>query len=98
MRYNAFQRGISASNPIANLFVIVVGALAIGASIIVGFFAFIIVGSIVLVMASAISLRVWWLRRNMSGRQPSASKTDDKKSGDVLEGEYEVVADRREGE
>ena len=98
MKYSSANRGFPAGNPIANIFVIIVGALAISASIIVGFFAFVIIGSIVLIMAAIIGLRVWWFKRQLRGRtRPGANKSSTKTSG-VIEGEYQVVADDREDE
>ncbi len=92
------NRGIPAGNPFANILVVIVGALAIGASIVLGFFAFVVLGSIVLVLAAIIGLRVWWFKRKL-GSQVNAGKGHDGKSpGGVIEGEYRVVADDREGE
>ncbi len=85
------QRGIPVGNPIANALVIIVGALAIGASIVLGFFAFLVLGSIVLVLGAIISLRVWWFNRRLrSSMQGAAGKNPRPESG-VIEGEYTVV-------
>ena len=72
MKYSSVNRGFPAGNPIANIFVIIVGALVIGASIVLGFFAFMIIGSIVLIMASIIGLRVWWFKRKFR-KSPSVA-------------------------
>ena len=93
MKFSSVNRGFPAGNPIANIFVIIVGALAIGASIVLGFFAFVIVGSIVLIMASIIGLRVWWFNRKMRGQMPPGGKSKSAAHGGVIEGEYQVVAD-----
>ena len=77
---------------------IIVGALAISASIVLGFFAFVIVGSIVLIMASVIGLRVWWFKRKMRGQVPPGGESRRTPTGGVIEGEYRVVADDREDE
>ncbi len=98
LKYTSINNGLPAGNPIANVFVIIVGALAIGASIILGFFAFVIVGSIVLVMASIIGLRVWWFKRKLRSQVNAVKGQDGKSPGGVIEGEYRVVADDREGE
>ena len=98
MKYTSLNRGFPAGNPIANIFVIIVGALAIGASIVLGFFAFVIVGSIVLIMASIIGLRVWWFNRKMRGQMPPGGKSTGASHGGVIEGEYQVVADDGEDE
>ena len=102
MKYSSINNGLPAGNPIANVFVIIVGALAIGASIILGFFAFVIVGSIVLIMASIIGLRVWWfkrqLRRNGSPTDTGPNQSATASKGGVIEGGYKVVADDRDDE
>ena len=77
---------------------IVVGALAISASIVLGFFAFVIVGSIVLIMASIIGLRVWWFKRKMRGQAPPGNARTSAAEGGVIEGEFRVVADDRKDE
>lgn len=83
---------IKNGNPIANVFVVIVGALAIGASIVLGFFAFLALSGVVLVTATVIGVRVWWISRkfrrdstvrNNASRQANASG--------VIEGEYRVV-------
>jgi hypothetical protein len=98
LKFSSVNRGFPAGNPIANIFVIVVGALAISASIVLGFFAFVIVGSIVLIMASIIGLRVWWFKRKMRGQAPPGSAPTSAAEGGVIEGEFRVVADDRKDE
>ena len=91
MKYSSVNRGLPAGNPIANVFVIVVGALAIGVSIVLGFFAFIVLGSIVAVLAAIVGLRLWWLNRKLRGQRP----TENAGAGGVIEGEYRVVDEDR---
>mgnify|MGYP001815608591 CR=1 FL=1 len=91
MKYSSLTRAIPAGNPIANALVVIVGTLAIGASIVLGFFAFIVLASIVLVLGAIIGLRVWWLNRKLAraGRSPQSTyRTTETK---VIEGEYHVV-------
>ena len=52
MRYSSVNRGIPGGNPIANALVVIVGVLAIAASLVLGFFAFVVLGSIVLVLGA----------------------------------------------
>lgn len=93
MKYSSLQGGLPSGNPIANIFVIIVGALAIAASVVLGFFAFVIVGSIVLIMAAIIGLRVWWFKRKMRA-QPGSNRTADRKQPvGIIEGEFHVVAE-----
>ena len=91
MKYSS--RNLSANNPLANLLVIVVGTMVIAASIVLGFFAFVVVASIVLVLAAVIRIRLWWQNRGRQGN-PAPNKS----SGGVIEGEFSVVADDRDGE
>ncbi len=98
LRQSSFKGGIPAGNPIANVFVIIVGALVIGASIVLGFFAFLVLSAVVLVSAAVVGLRVWWLKRKMGSE--SAATSDGaavRRRVDVIEGEYrEVGKDRDE--
>jgi predicted lipid-binding transport protein (Tim44 family) len=91
MKYTSINRGIPAGNPIANALVIVVGALVIGASIVLGFFAFIALASIVLVLGAIIGLRVWWLNRKLARAAKSSTTTRQSEPSKVIEGEYHVV-------
>ncbi len=91
--------GFPAGNPIANIFVVIVGALAIGGFVVLGFFALMIVGSIVAVMAAVIGIRVWWFKRKLRGQMQSGQSSDPgtgATAGGVIEGEYKVVAEDRE--
>ena len=85
------QRGIPAGNPIANALVVVVGALAIGASIVLGFVAFVVLGSIVLVLGAIIGLRVWWFNRKLRRDKQAATEQASSNVSHVIEGEYHVV-------
>lgn len=88
------QRQFPAGNPIANALVVIVGALAIGASFVLGLVAFVALGSIVLVMAAIIGIRVWWMTRRMKrqyGTDPQ-SRPPGSARVDVIEGEYRVVS------
>jgi hypothetical protein len=91
---------VSAGNPLANALMLVVGALAVGAAIVLGFFAFIVLSGIVLVLAAIVGIRLWWFSRklNREAQRPSAgpSGSGDERasSGRVIEGEYTVVSTR----
>lgn len=98
MKPSSFNSGIPATNPIANFFVIIVGVLAIAASVVLGFFAFVIVGSIVLIMASIIAIRVWWFKRKLRSQPGAAKGPGSNSSGGVIEGEYQIIDEDREGE
>jgi len=89
------QRGLPAGNPIANALVVIVGALAIGASIVLGFFAFVVLGSILLVLGAIIGLRVWWFNRRLNREMQRAAKPGNTNASGVIEGEYTVVRVRQ---
>ena len=98
MRYSSLERGFPAGSPLANALVIVVGALAIAASIVVGFFAFVILGSLLLIVAAVVSIRLWWFRRKLAkdpafqaARRARATGTQQ-----TIEGEYHVVIEERQ--
>ena len=91
MKYISFNRGIPAGNPIANILVVIVGSLVIAASVVLGFFAFLVLASIVLVLGSIIGLRVWWLNRKLSRAARSPATPRPSMQTKVIEGEYHVV-------
>ena len=87
------KNSFPAGNPIANILVIIAGALVIGASIVLGFFAFIALSGIVLVAAAVIGVRVWWLKRRIPQASTAESSSPKQRSpGGVIEGEYKVVS------
>ena len=82
------NRGFPAGNPIANALVIIAGTLMIAASLVIGFFAFVVLGSAFLILAAVVGIRLWWLRRKMarSGRSGAGPA-----SASMIEGEYTVI-------
>ncbi len=98
MKQSSMYRGIPAGNPLANILVIVVGTLVIAASIVVGFFAFLIVAAIVLVLGAVIGLRVWWFNRKLARQSASTRRPETTNGSGVIEGEYRVVADDKDRE
>lgn len=100
MRYTYIKREFPAGNPIANALVIIAGALVIGAAIVLGFFAFVALSAIVLVSAAVIGIRVWWLNRKLgkgAGQTAGSHGGHPSDSPEVIEGEYRVVRDDRDG-
>ena len=91
MKYSFSERGIPAGNPIANALVVLVGAIVIAASIVLGFVAFVVLGSIVLVLGAIVGLRVWWFNRNLRRGVQGQAKQKAAAPGGVIEGEYHVV-------
>src|SRR5210317_958928 len=93
MKFSSINRGIPAGNPIAIALVVIVGTLAIGAFIVLGFFAFVVLGSIVLVLGAIIALRVWWFNRRLAKQTGNKPSTEPSPPSGVIEGEYHVVKD-----
>lgn len=94
MKNTMYTRGFSAGNPIANVLVAIVGALAIAASIVLGFVAFVVLGTVILVLAAIVGIRVWWFKRQLARRGSAsgpAGPSDSGAQGGVIEGEYHVV-------
>jgi hypothetical protein len=98
VRYSSISRGFSAGNPIASALVIIIGSLVIAASVVVGFVAFVILGSLLLVLAALVSIRLWWFRRKMASDPAFQAPPNGRTSGaqDTIEGEYRVVVEERE--
>ncbi len=93
-----YRRGFPAGNPIANALVIIVGALAIAASIVVGFFAFVILASLLIVFSAIVGIRLWWFRRKMrkAWEESGENGQGGPKVTRVIEGEYHVVVEERD--
>ena len=96
MKNSTLNRGLPAGNPIANLFVIVVGALVIGVSVVLGFVAFVVLGSILVVLAGVVGLRLWWFNRKLRSQAPGNQRRHDAGSSGVIEGEFQVLDDKRD--
>jgi membrane protein implicated in regulation of membrane protease activity len=90
---------LPAGNPLANALTLVVGALAVGAAIVLGFFAFVILAGIVVMLASIVGIRLWWLNRQLRrnhSTQEEARRNEDGTTR-VIEGEYRVVSTQKDG-
>ena len=100
MKYSSVNRHFPAGNPIANVFVIIAGVLIIGISVVVGFFAFVVLAAIIGVLATIVSIRGWWFARKLGaanaggGARPGAQGRPE--SGRVIEGEFHEVGVRRD--
>lgn len=94
VRYSMHNRGLPASSPLANVLVVVAGALLVAASVVLGFLAFVVLASIILVIAAVVGVRVWWLSRKLDKQvRQEPSPAGDR---EVIEGEYHVVIEDRE--
>ena len=81
------KHGLPSGNPLANALVVVVGAIVIGVSIVLGFFAFLALSAVSLVAASVIGIRAWWAGRQM----PKNAGPNGTPRGEDIEGEFHVV-------
>jgi membrane protein implicated in regulation of membrane protease activity len=82
---------IPAGNPVANGLVIVAGLAAIVAAIIIGFFAFIVLGSAFLVLAAVVGIRLWWHRFKLRRSGEISPQQTHSGGASMIEGEYKVV-------
>lgn len=98
MKYSTAKPGFPAGNPIANIFVIIIGALAIGVSVVLGFVAFVVLGSVFAVLAAVIGLRIWWFNRKLKGQARHSQSDSRSAPGGVIEGEFHVIEDDRDRE
>ena len=87
------QRQFPAGNPLANVLVIVVGAIVIGVSFVLGVVAFVALLAAAIVMAAIIGVRVWWLNRKLgTGQKGRVNQKRGSASGsEIIEGEFRVV-------
>jgi len=81
------KNGAAGGNPLANVLVVIVGAIIITVSLVLGFFAFLALSAVVLVAAAVIGIRGWWTKRNMPKNAEPATSAD----GEFIEGEFHVV-------
>ena len=80
------------NNPLANIFVVIVGAIIIGVSIVLGFFAFLALSAVILVAAAVIGVRSWWARRQLPKNEEYVDiNIHTHESSEVIEGEFHVV-------
>lgn len=86
------HRGFPAGNPIANALVVIVGVLVIAASLVLGFFAFVVLAALALVFAAVIGIRVWWFNRKLAkAARADRRSSESTEATHVIEGEFHVV-------
>lgn len=88
--------GVPAGNPLVNALMVVVGIVAMGAMLVLGIVAFLVVASILVVLAGIVGLRLWWIGRKL--RKASGSGADPFRAERVIEGEYRQVPTGRDRE
>ncbi len=65
---------------------------------VLGFVAFVVLGSIVAVLAAVIGLRLWWFNRKLRGQAQRGPTNNEPAPGGVIEGEFHVIDDGRDSE
>lgn len=80
---------VPTGNPLVNALMVVVGIVAMGAMVVLGIVAFLVVASILVVLAGIVGLRLWWIGRKL--RKASGSATDPFRAERIIEGEYRRV-------
>lgn len=96
IRYGALPAG----NPLTNALMVIVGVLAVSAIIVLGIVAFLVVASIILVLAVIVAIRVWWHNRKLRKEFDAGGRSGPGDGGDIqiIEGEYHTVSTRSERE
>ncbi len=94
MNRQSTNRHVSAGNPIANVLVVIVGMLTIGAFVVLGVVAAVAISGIVLVLAAILGVRMWWLGRKLprQHRTTSSQRRSDPADPTVIEGEFQDVS------
>ena len=85
------KHGMPTGNPLASLLVVVGGIVAIATLIVLGFFAFVVLSAIILVAATIVGIRSWWLGRGSSPARRRQTRPGEQPARHVIEGEYRVV-------
>lgn len=91
MKTHSAQRLFGPGNPLANLFVVIAGAVMITVSVVLGFFAFLVIATIIVLLGALIAVRTWWLGRRVRGAKGGGDAARAAQDGTVIEGEYRVV-------
>ena len=94
MNRHSKNKRFPASNPLANLLVIVVGALTIAVSVVVGVVAFFALMGVVICLALILGVRAWWINRKIQAGRPKNTSQQGQATHEsqTIEGEYRVVA------
>ena len=97
MSTNFNNRQLPGNSPFANVLVVVLGAIAIAISFVIGFVAFVALAAAVLVIGAVIWIRIAWMSlqvRKQGGKQTHAGSSQN--SGhSVIDGEYHVSPARK---
>ena len=97
MNANSGNRQLPGNSPLANVLVVVVGAIAIAVSFVIGVVAFVALAAAVLILGAIIGIRIWWLgvkSRNHAGGRPTSGQAAKPQPNNnaVIEGEFHEVS------
>jgi hypothetical protein len=98
---NFSNRQLPGNSPFANVLVVVLGAVAIAVSFVIGIVAFVALAAAVVVLGAVIWLRIAWLgwkSRKHGGQRSQTAQTPggQSPSNSVIEGEYHVVPGKKD--
>ncbi len=90
------NRQLPGNSPFANVLVVVLGAIAIAISFVIGIVAFVALAAAVLILGAIIWIRIWWLglkTRQYGGNRPQANPPGGSQSHghSIIEGEFHVI-------
>lgn len=98
-------RMMASGNPLAQVLGVVLMALLLAGALIIGAVAGVVLIGIALVTAATFGVRLWWMRRKLrqggAVNPPppgSAGRGAPPREGNVIEAEYHVIEERREGD
>jgi len=82
------------SNPLANALVVVLGSLFIVAMLVLGFFAFLAIAGLFLVLGIVLAVRTWWRNRGFlrDWDVPPSNAQQEDSTTNVIEGEFRDVS------
>ncbi len=97
MSTNFNNRQLPGNSPLANVLVVVLGAIAIAVSFVIGFVAFVALAAAVLVIGAVIWIRIAWLglRARKQGGNKSHTGSSQNTGHSVIEGEYHVIPPKK---
>ena len=78
-------------NPIVNGLVILAGVAAIAASVVIGFFAVVVLGSAFLILAAIVGIRLWWYRLKLKRSGACPPQQPASRDASMIDGEYTVI-------
>lgn len=103
MNTNFNNRQLPGNSPFANVLVVVLGAIAIAVSFVIGIVAFVALAAAVLILGAIIWMRMWWLgwqyRKNGDQQaRPARPAAPHSSDNSIIEGEYKEIPAKKADE